>query len=236
MGWVPEEEWKGDKKPAKFYDAKEYVERGETVLPILRSRLDKKEKEYADRFERLEKMTQKTVARLKEEHKRELADIKAGMRAAVAKGDTATYDRLEKQHDELASKDPVEEKEDVQATYKKTVDTWKAENEWYSTDEDLAAYADGWSQKLAAENPNISLEDNLKRTAAQVKKAFPAKFAGRGANGHAPVDGGGALPAGRTKEDPLVAKLPPEAKRQAEADIKAGLFKDMKSWAKVYFD
>jgi hypothetical protein len=236
MGWVPEEEWKGDKKPAKFYDAKEFVERGETVIPILRSRLDKEKKEYVERFERLEKMTQKTVKRLQEEHKRELADVKAQMRTAAAKGDAATYDKLEKKFDALSEQDPTkEEGEDAVAVYTKTVDTWRADNTWYDDDEIMAAYADRVSQKMAKDDPKISLEDNLRRTASEVRKKFPEKFGTqRGANGHAPVDGGGALPGGRTKEDPLVAKLPPEAKRQAEADIKAGLYKDMKSWAKVY--
>src|SRR5690606_35489735 len=35
MGWVPQDEWKGD--PDKWTDAQEYVERGEQVLPILRA-------------------------------------------------------------------------------------------------------------------------------------------------------------------------------------------------------
>ena len=37
MGWVPESEFKGEKRPAKFLSAKEFVQRGEEFLPIVRA-------------------------------------------------------------------------------------------------------------------------------------------------------------------------------------------------------
>lgn len=42
MGWVEEELWKGD--PDKWRPAEEFVERGKNIVPILRDRLEKMER------------------------------------------------------------------------------------------------------------------------------------------------------------------------------------------------
>ena len=43
LGWVKQEEWKGD--PDKWRPAEEFVERGRNIVPIMRERLEKLEKE-----------------------------------------------------------------------------------------------------------------------------------------------------------------------------------------------
>lgn len=45
MGWAPKEEWRGN--PNHWMDAREYVQRGEQMIPILRSNLRKSEGELA---------------------------------------------------------------------------------------------------------------------------------------------------------------------------------------------
>ncbi len=60
MGWTPEEKFRGD--PTKWVDAKTFYEKGQYVLPIVKSQL-KEAKRDADKFEReLNQTRQDTIA------------------------------------------------------------------------------------------------------------------------------------------------------------------------------
>lgn len=59
MGWAPKEEWRGN--PQHWLDAGEYVQRGEQMIPILRSNLRKTESEV----ERLRRTAQEQDQKLK---------------------------------------------------------------------------------------------------------------------------------------------------------------------------
>lgn len=236
MGWVPETEFKGDKD--RWKPAQKFVEDGEKILPIVRSQLKrtqdelaKKDVEFTKRLERMERMSNTTIERLKTQHAAELNRIQSAKEAAVEAGDIAEYRKLDKQERDL-SKETFETPEPVKQADPESI--FKEKNPWYGEDEDLTAFANGFSQELLRKNPNISLEDNLKQTEAKVKAAFPGKFSTKSAaNGHAAVDGGGDFPGSSQKPGPG-SKLPPEAKAQAEKDVKAGLYKNVDDWAKVY--
>jgi hypothetical protein len=234
QGWRPKEEWSG--KPENWKDAKTYVEHGDVAAKIA-----KIEKDYEKRFERMEKMHGKTVEMLQREHAKELADLKADRREAIKAGDVDKAEKLDEQIEELKEAGPekpltgkelVKHNEQVQAD-------WIKANTWYESDEDMAAYALGVSQRLAAKDPNITIEDNLAKVDEAMRKKYPDYFGGKkttGANGHAPVDSGGDFTgAPPARKDSLFAKLSPEAKAQCSKDVKAGLYKDNESWAKVYF-
>ena len=86
-------------------------------------------------------------------------------------------------------------------------------------------------------SPDLSLEENLKRTEEYVRKKFPEKFGTtttKAANGHAAVDGGGMAP-GAMKTDPL-SKLPNEARAQAKADMAKfpKMYPSAEAWIKAY--
>lgn len=121
MGWRPKEEWEGD--PEKHRSAEEFVQRGEEMLPIVRSRAERAEREasearqrieameqdYADRFARMERMSAIALQRQKQQIEARYADK---MRSAVEYGDVETYDRLARQQqDELREFDAGAEKE-----------------------------------------------------------------------------------------------------------------------------
>lgn len=243
MGWVPETEFKG---PAdKWKPAQQFVEDGERILPIVRSqnkklqeKLEKQEAEFAKRTERLERMTAKTVERMQAQHKAELEAIQTAKLKAVEEGDTAEYKKLDKQEKALADVkfDDVETKPtDAQATKEATIAKWQEANAWYGSDEDLTVYAQGYSVKVAHDNPRMSMVDNLKRVDAKLREVFPEKFGGKkpAAWPFAAVDGGGEFPGASKKEGPG-SKLPSEARAMAERDVKAGLYKSVDDWAKVY--
>lgn len=251
MGWVPETEFKGDKKPAKFLDAKEFVERGETVLPFvqrenkrLKDELTKRDKDYEQRFEKLTKAAELTLKKQREDHEKELASLTTQREAAVKAGDVQTFKALDKQitdHKANAPQvedispadpkaDPIVQAREVEA---KWVDTNK---DWYGKDAVMTGYANYVSQGFLAENPNITMEENLRKTEEAVRQQFPMKFKQTGANAHAPVDSGGdPKPSDNGSKTPTFDKLPAEAKAFAGAAKERGEWKGtLEEWAKVY--
>lgn len=245
-GWVPEEEFKGDKRPAKFLSAEEFVRRGEEITPFikrenqrLKEELEAERKATAERFARMEKMQAETLKRQADAHKAELDRIKAQKREAAAAGDVKEFDRLEAAQADLEKKAPKADAPPPEVP--PALLKFKEANPWYETDSDLTDFALAVSQRLAQDNPAITLEDNLRQTVERVKKAFPHKFEeGKkettkpAANGHAAVDGGSSFPAAKVKSGPG-SKLNAEEKSQAEKDVAAGLYKSVDEWATVYY-
>jgi hypothetical protein len=243
MGWVPEAEFKGDKKPPRFLSAQEFVERGETVLPFvqrenrrLKEELAKRDKDYEDRFTRLSKTTEASIKALKAQHARELAELQVQREAAVQKGDVNEFRRLDKQITDHQANAPgeMEAPEDIQAKAQQAQDAWMKENAWYGKDAVMTGYANYVSQGFLRDNPNITMEENLRLTDEAMRKQFPTAFKNKtDANGHAPVDGGGE-PKPTATRTPLFDKLPQEAKDQAKKDVAAGVYKSVEDWARVY--
>lgn len=248
MGWVPEAEFKGDKKPAKFLDAKEFVERGETVLPFvqrenrrLKEEREKKDKEFEERVAKLDRMAQANLKALQDRHAQELAALKVSREAAVEKGDVAEFRRLEKQitdHEAAKPTDAVPEaKPDPAAEAQKAQEVqtaWMGKNDWYGKDAVMTGYANYVSQGFLQANPNITMEENLRLTDEAMRKQFPTAFKVKtDANGHAPVESGGE-PKGGASRTPLFDKLPAEAKAMAKQNVADGLYKNVEDWAKAY--
>jgi len=246
MGWVPEEEFKGDKKPAKFLDAKEFVERGETVLPFvqrenrrLKERLDTVEKSFDDRVKKLTKAAEMSLKSMQDQHARELAALQDKREKAVEAGNVAEFRKLDKQIADHAAAAPtiedvaepeapaaVEDNAAVEAE-------WVAKNDWYEKDEAMTQYAFWYSNKIR--DPKMPLSENLKRTEQAVREKFPMHFAGKsGANGHAPVDNGGA-PKSPKSASPTFDKLPKEAQDFARSLKQSGGWTgSLEEWAKAY--
>lgn len=224
MGWRPKDEWTG--KPEHWKDAKTYVE-----FDVVANRLTKAEREFNERLAKIEKANSRTIEKLQAQHAKEVAELAATRREAIKSGDVDAVEALDQQIADLKAdapdKAPARTDEQVQAE-------WMAKNTWYETDEDLATVALGYSNKI--KSPDLSLEENLKRTEEYVRKKFPEKFgaATKAANGHAAVDGGGMAP-GALKTDPL-AKLPSEARQQAKSDMAKfpKIYPSAEAWIKAY--
>lgn len=243
MGWVPEAEFKGDKKPAKFLDAKEFVERGETVLPFvqrenkrLKEQIEKSAKDHEARFEKLSRMAEKTLEAERQRHARELAALQGQRDAAVQKGDVAEFRRLDKEITDHQANAPgeVEKPVETQEKAQEVQTAWQKNNDWYGKDAVMTGYANYVSQGFAQANPQITMEENLRLTDEAMRKQFPTAFKNKtDANGHAPVDSGGE-PKPTGSKTPLFDKLPQEAKAQAQKDVAAGAYKTVEEWARVY--
>lgn len=236
MGWTPEAEWKGDKKPAHFLDAKTFVERGETVIPILRKQLKDKDAEYAERFKKMEALNTKTVERLQKQFEKDLAEAQAAKKVAVKAGNVEEVERLDGVIDDLKEDAPKKlsgaalEKHNL-----KVQEEWVGTQDWWGEDEDMQAWAIGKSQSIAAKNPDISIEDNIAQLEVALKKKYPEKFGLKAStNGHALVDNGGDFPGGKGT-DPL-SRLPNEARAQAKIDMKKypEIYPNAAAWIATY--
>lgn len=243
-GWVPETEWKGDKKPAQFLDAETFVKRGEEITPFvqkqnkqLRAEMDKKEADFAKRIERMEKATQRAFEAAEKQHKTEIERVKRDQVAAVEAGDVKEYGRLEKIKGDLEASAPkAEEKPDPAADIATRQEKWRTDNPWFDDDFEMQEFAIKYSDFHGRKHPNLSFEDNMKVVEAEVKKKFPDKFGKSGGSGHAAVDGGGNFPGTVRKQGKTGADLPAEARTAGEKFVKQGLFKDLNAYAKEYYN
>lgn len=249
-GWVPEAEFKGEKKPAVFVDAETFVKRGEELIPFIRkenkelkAELAKKEADFAKRLERIEKVNKTTFEAQQRQHEADLARVRSEQRAAVAAGDTDEFDRLEKVKDGLQKSAPKLEEADKPLTPEQEFEAKKKafidENSWFDEDKDpdLYDWVVGRSQRIGNNHPNKTFEQVMAQTVADAKKQFPEKFGGKkpASNGQSAVDDGGAFSGFGGKADPL-AKLPAEARAQAKKDMAAfpKTYPNADAWVKAY--
>lgn len=232
QGWRPKDEWTG--KPGSWKTAQAFVEYGEIEASV-EKRLDKK---YATRFTNIERMNDKTRKAIESQHAKDIADLKAAQRAAVARQDTATYDAATRQLEEKIKDGPATAPDLDEGKLPPAEARWIKENPWYEEDDDLNAYAFALSQRLAKRFPANSFEENMKLVADKTRQAFPEKFGGaaRTPNGHASVDGGGALNGAPARPADPLSRLPNEARAQAKKDMAAypKVYPTADAWIKAY--
>jgi hypothetical protein len=182
-GWVPETEWRGDPPKHGFLTAEEYVTRGKTVIPILNSKLKKRDEEMeALRAElngikqtagRFEQFSQQAIAREQAERKRLEEALEARRAQAITDGDGQAAVAAERQLHEVrqAPAPPPPPQMDPALAEK-----WVADNPWFGSDPTMQRWARALSKELldtGRAQPGI---DVLNRVAEEAKRAFPDRF------------------------------------------------------------
>lgn len=259
MGWQPPEKFKGD--PERFVDADEFVERGKTVLPIVKKQLADTRAEAAANATRLREVeaalgkankalenielensvrTQKAVEAAKTE-------LKLQYKQAAEAGDHEAMAEITGQMVELnAAPPPAKEEAKPQATLAQVDPVqaqWQSENTWFGTDPVKTSLMLGVGSKLRAEDPSLSgrklLDAAKKETLKILGEADRADAVDKVADGR---NGGGSdsSPTGKTSYQ----HLPRDAKEACDADLKrfVGAGKRYKTdadyranWAQTYF-
>jgi len=186
MGWTPEEKFRGD--PTKWVDAKTFYEKGQYVLPIVKSQL-KEAKRDADKFERelnqtrqdtiaLKKHMEKLAEREKADLKAEIARLKQERITAIQEGDGVRVDQVETRIEELKAAQEVVAKPVVSAEVKQEVDPayaeWVKDNKWYLSDNVMTAYANARAYEMNL--GGHSLSETLKTIDTEMRERFPEKF------------------------------------------------------------
>ena len=245
LGWRPKEEWKGD--PDKWVSAEEFVEKGEQLLPVMkrdRERLFGEVKELKQQLQDVltyhKEDRERMQKRMREEYARELADLKAKQRMAVEEGDTAAFDDLEKQKEDLEQKRPEvmpptpagAEGTQPASFDKKMFEDWQKQNTWYQTGgtdgyqplNDMTRAAQLISFRVQAENPHLSgwEKEFLDKVTEGVKLAYPDKFGNPRRGGVSNVESGVGT-GGTPSRKKTFADLPLEAQVECRRMEKAGM-------------
>lgn len=241
MGWAPKDKWRGD--PEKWVDAKEFVRRGEEVLPIvtaenrrLKAELEKQATDFEKRIAGIEKMSRRAIEMERrrvderydalEDKAAELGDPKAlrdardGRRKALKAIDEAEAEEAKQPEAAKAGELSESDKRAVNAFWETNQTIWNSPKLRGAADE---AFGD-----VEREMPGASIKDKLAEVRARVEEEFPTYFdaGGRQQRRAAAVEGSAGRDAGADGGS-LWSKLPPEAKRQGDELIKEdGLFLD----------
>ena len=222
MGWSPKEEFKGDSE--KWIEADKFVERGETVLPILKKQLEK--------YDGTIKGLNTTIASMRETfgeyqerqrgleeraYKKALKDLTEQQKVAVKSGNLEEFEALEKEKQDLTPPAPPPTVREESAA-KKEFDEWLTENSWYKDDKKLQSYAASIS-KGVMENEGLpdgrELYESVK---AKVAVLFPDHPAFKQVVKPNVVVGSGDPPPVKGKR--TFADLPADAQAQCKRFIK----------------
>jgi hypothetical protein len=181
MGWKAPSDWKGSPPKGKFLKAKEYLERAETVIPIMRSENNKLKQNWlklAPISSPSRKRPSKTVAKMAQMSKvaldrqrTQLEDkYSAAIDAATEVGDKdqvrklrdaerkdlKEFDEKVEEASEVKAAKTEEAKENVNGALSKetqeTIGAWIAENNWYQADPEMQAVANAFHGKLLKES------------------------------------------------------------------------------------
>lgn len=237
-GWKPIEQYKGDR--AKWIDAKEFVERGENILPLVKAQNSKLKGELESTKQSIAEMRrsmdefklfhEETSAKLKkdarEAYTKAEADLKAARKAAREDGD---YDKVDEINDAI-SELKVEAKEaEAKATKKAPTNQspddisktpefrkWAEENaDWFGKDERRSRYAVTVGQEIRAKNPGIPIAEFLEKVSEEVNELF-----GETKTRREPASKVEGSRRGNGSGGKSYADLPAEARKQCDEDIK----------------
>ncbi len=259
QGWVPKEEFKGDQE--KWRPADEFVKRGEEIVPILKERtrtleskldeaqrkLEAQERAAAERFQRLERMSETALLRQREQI---VGSYEAAMRSAVEMGDVSRYDQLRNDmvtavthHDQVAmdaarlpqSQDRQAQVHPGELHRQRVQSEWEVKNPWMHSDQEMRAVAVHHSQELARKTPGITIEQNLAEVDKYIRARYADRFPGSKQGSGPVVEGGSRLSSSAQSRSRGAADLPADARRQGEKFVAQKLFKDLNEYARDYW-
>lgn len=239
-GWVPKETYRGD--PAKWLPAKDFLDRNASLqkdVGELKTRLEDTQRQYMEKLERMERVTEKVVRQTREEAHKQLEIAK---RAAVELGDTDAYDRLSQDeinlYDRYREEDkaiaaPATKQETQEVTLLPETATWIENNPWFNTNKALNSVALGFYEEAGERFKTEA--DKLKYVDERLAHVYPDRFADKAkkpTSGMPSLEGGSRMPGGAQ----VSTQLPPEARAAAERFIKKGIIKSVDEYAKMYFE
>jgi hypothetical protein len=167
-GWAPEEEFKGDK--ARWVDAKTFVERTDTMMPLLKADRDRLKRELADIKKDLRRATTHFEGAEKRAYEKAKADLQADIEAAIETGDVEAGKAALKKIDELkpageSETGPKHTKEEAQ----EALDSFREEHPWY----DKANLANASEVEI---NARLFFDRMIDKNIAKTEEMAPADF------------------------------------------------------------
>ena len=221
QGWKPKEEFNGPED--KWTDAKTFVEKGEKITGILKSRVDRLEQTAAElrkankEFGEYQKRLRETE---REKLKSRISELEAQRAAAINEGDGQAFTRLDREID--SAKQGLHEPAPANGAHgiDPIGEAWARDNQWYGRDMKLTAFADGISAMVEAEG--YSGQAYFNEITRRTKDVFPESFENPRKGGANPVDEGGEIETGGSKAH-TYENLPPDARAACDRFVEAGL-------------
>lgn len=234
MGWIPPSRFKG--QPEKFVDADLYIERGETVLPIVREQnkrlhgeLDALRMESAKTTAAL-KAAQTAIDQIEERHtvdtqkavEQARRQVKAQLAAASEAGDHEGVAELADQLTQLNVAVPVTKPVAAPPpapafTPDPALVAWNEENPWFGTNKRKTSLALGIAEELREAGETSTGRVFFEKVAAEVAKEL-GEQAPRGDK----VEGSRGSPDGESRQrgSKGYGSLPADAKQACDAEAK----------------
>jgi hypothetical protein len=212
-GWVPQEEWKG--APEKWVDAQTFVENGQKINGILKSKVERLEsalEENKRAAKEFKEWTDKQREKERTELKSRIAELEKEREKAVSEGDGQKFTEVDREIRKL-------EKAPQDDPLKEIAAAWQTENTWYKprSDDELSIYADGIADRVAAEGYTGRAYFN--EITRRVQSRFPEKFDNPRRSAPASVEAPGAS-RDRPSNGRSFNDLPPDAKAQCSRFLK----------------
>lgn len=203
QGWAGAENWKGD--PKDFKSAEQFVKDGEKIPAILKSkveRLENRVEQLLDSNKKFNEFSQKSLAKERKEKDKVIKELQAVRKQAVTDGDGDAFDRADQQINDLREEPEPTQELDPAAKQ------WLENNNWYQTNDTLAAFADGIADRLVGQGytGQAYFDELTKRT----QEAFPDQFKNKNRQKPNSVDGG--TPPVKSSSGRTFNDLPKEAK------------------------
>jgi hypothetical protein len=238
MGWSPLEEWRGD--PDNWVTAEEFVERGKTVMPILKARnaeLEQKLDNLSNQFTELhagqQAVLEKERRKSYEQGREELIEEQ---RKAVASGEMEDFNNATKKLQDF-DEDFKKDSQQQSTGPSQAALQFKANNPKYFNDFNTYNTMQQMSNWLMANNQYATEGEFFNDLQAQMDKQFGEK-----APGLRDLDGGGDPPGSSrrsSKKAQTFGNLPDNVKASFQKFVREGVYKDEKEdqnrYASAYY-
>lgn len=212
LGWRPAEEFPGDQK--RFVDAKTFVERADTMMPIIKADRDKLKREMAEMKRTMAQYAKHAEGAEQRAYERARKDLEARHDEAVEAGDVAGAKRALNEMRDLPAPQKAPEPETIDpAQARKELNAWVEANDWYVLDDAKRRYADMQADLMG---PAQDWQGGQQAWLDELGNRVKRKFADRPVN---PVNPGGNrdVPRGGGKS---YSDLPADAKRMCDRFVK----------------
>jgi len=185
MGWRPRNEWTGP--DYRWVDAKTFVERGERIIPVQRERnaaLEKRIQEQQGQISEMRDMMAQQIERTRRAeqigYKRAMRELEAQKAEAVRNADPVAVARVDEQIRDMGPdplleqrvQQPAPQPQQQQNTPDPIVVDWVDDNPWVTQNPAAWDMAVVTLNRVRAERPRTSLEEQL----AEVKKRVMPLF------------------------------------------------------------
>lgn len=180
-GWVPEEEYTGEKN--KWVDAAEFVRRG----PLFK-KIDSQSRDIKALKQAIADLQDLHGKAREQEYKKAYANIQAEKKAALVDGDAdAVIEADEKLVLLRESEKEAPRQQASQAEAHPEFVNWVSKNSWYESNKGMRAFADTIGVEFR--NQGMTPNEVLKAVEKEVRKEFATRFVNPNQSKASPVEG-----------------------------------------------